>query len=186
MKTEGRQQGRRLAYQRKIQRGYTTQLDLVKVKDASAGTSRGNKNNAIGINNANAQKISYDLMGDQQLIDSHQSPPNADVKRERKYFKRALNHLKTSHEWGGGWKIPWQKREVSWLESMMRKMNQKGTLMLSCLMLRKCIQIPLCEWRRQRRRKEKYMIIFKSLIIFKSMIIFIFIQWNTLLMHITL
>ena len=44
MKMEGRQQGRRLAYKIQSQRGYTTQLDLVKGRDASAGTRRGNKN----------------------------------------------------------------------------------------------------------------------------------------------
>ena len=44
MKIEGSHQGRRLAYQIQIQRGYTTQLDLEKGRDASAGTRKGNKN----------------------------------------------------------------------------------------------------------------------------------------------
>ena len=44
MKIEGSHQGRRLAYQIQIQRGYTTQLDLEKGRDASAGTSKVNKN----------------------------------------------------------------------------------------------------------------------------------------------
>ena len=40
----GRHQGGGLAYQSQSQRVYTTQLDLEKGRDASAGTRRGNKN----------------------------------------------------------------------------------------------------------------------------------------------
>ena len=57
---------------------------------------------AIGIHNYNIQKISSALVGDYQLRYSHRSPTKADVKRDRIYLKRALNHLKTSSEWRGG------------------------------------------------------------------------------------
>ena len=89
MKMEGRQQGRRLAYKIRSQRGYTTQLDLVKGRYASAGTRRGNKKthdfsasrSTIGIHNSNAQQISYALVGDHQLRYSHRSPPKTYIKR---------------------------------------------------------------------------------------------------------
>ena len=57
---------------------------------------------AIGIHNANAQKIASALVGEHQLRDSHRSPKKSDVKREKSSLKRALNHLKTSHEYRGG------------------------------------------------------------------------------------
>ena len=41
-------------------------------------------------------------MGDHQLRDSHPSLTKTGVKRERGSFKRALNHLQTSHECMGG------------------------------------------------------------------------------------
>ena len=110
MNMEGRHQGRRLAYQIKIQRGYITHLDLGKGRDASEGTRREKKQTthdfsdiraAIGIHNANALHIASALVGDHQLIDSHRIPTKTDVKRERSSLKRAFNHLQTSHECRG-------------------------------------------------------------------------------------
>ena len=92
------------------------------------------------INTANGALVGY-----HQLRDRHHSPIKADVKRKRIFLRRAFDHLQTSHECRViRVKRLWQKREVSWIESMMRKRNQKSILMLSCLILRKCIQMPLC------------------------------------------
>ena len=44
MKMERRHQGRSIAYQSQIQRGYKNQLDLQKGRDALSGTIMGNKN----------------------------------------------------------------------------------------------------------------------------------------------
>ena len=81
---EGRQQGSRLAHQSQIQRGYTTQLDLGKGRDASSGKRREEEKTthdfsarraAIGIHNSNTQKIASALVDDHQIRDSHRSPP---------------------------------------------------------------------------------------------------------------
>ena len=53
---------------------------------------------AIGITNANTQKIASALVGDHQLRDSHRSPTKENVKRERSSLKRAFDNLQKSHE----------------------------------------------------------------------------------------
>ena len=53
---------------------------------------------AIGIHNVNSHHIASALVGDRQLRDIHRSPKKVDVKSERSSFKRAFDHLQTSHE----------------------------------------------------------------------------------------
>ena len=111
MKMEGMHQGRRLACQSHIQRGYTTQLDLEKRKRYLSRQKKGQQKQttydfsarraAIGIPNANAQHIASILVGDHQLRDSHRSPIKENVKRERSSLRREFEHLQTSHECRG-------------------------------------------------------------------------------------
>ena len=107
MKMEVSQQGRRLSYQSQNQIGYTTlgsrkrRICLIKYKKGQKHTHTQDFSAirpAIVILNSNAHNIAFALVGDHQIRDSHWSPPKADVKRERSYLKRALNHLQTSYE----------------------------------------------------------------------------------------
>ena len=110
MNMEGRHQGRRLAYQSQIPRGYN-KVGSRKRKRCPSRHNKGQQKQTthdfldstatIGIHNANAQQIASTLVGDHQLINSHRIHTNTYVKRERSSLKRALNNLKTSHEWRG-------------------------------------------------------------------------------------
>ena len=59
------------------------------------------RRDAIGISNANTQHIASSLVGDNQIRNSHRSPTNTYIKRERRSLKRAFDHLQTSHECRG-------------------------------------------------------------------------------------
>ena len=82
---------------------------------------------AIGIPNYNAQKIASALVGNHKLRYSHQSLTKENVKMERSSLKRAFDHLQKSHECRGDRvQKSWQNREVSSLESMMKKKETRG------------------------------------------------------------
>ena len=84
-------------------------------------------------------------MGDHKFKDSNQSPTKENVKRERSSLKRVFDPLQKSHEYRGSRvkKLMAEKRCLLARINDDRK-ESKFTLMLSSLMLRNCIQIPLC------------------------------------------